>query len=442
MAVVVVVVAVVGALVEAGAFASSGPLRRVVLGTAPAVADPVFPAVAADGSMGFDAIWLGHGSVITAAHWSAATGRWSPAVALSGAEHLGVEGLEAGLVAGAPNGDAAGVWQGTTGAGPDYPLPSVLQARYRATPTGPWQPMITLASGRPVSGFGFTPELGMDAKGDAFVVWGAAHGLKLAEHAAGAATWSPPTVVRNAGSDSFAVSANGTLALLWEESVQGSYSGPARARLYVKVKPAGRPWLPTVSLGQTGVYNLQGDASDAFYSPRLTINGSGIVYATWQWPHDGTLVTRVGILGPGRKWRHPRYVTLPGSAEDPAIAADDHGTATVLWEAPQRGDPSLPVKVADISSRGRLLDVRTLGPGGGNEDPSIVADGRGDVVAQWDAAAGQRVVGQRRWCPRVNVSNDAWTNVAIAPDGIAQVLVYTAGSKQQIQAITLRACHA
>ncbi|HWE09455.1 MAG TPA: hypothetical protein VG325_08870 [Solirubrobacteraceae bacterium] len=434
----VTMVAVVAVLaVGCGGQAISGP-RAVARSSAGAVTSRLgaaafvaFPAVATDGADGFDAVWTG-GPGITTAHWSTAARTWSSATPLSG----GIPGQSTALVAGSASGGAAVVW--TVGSVDRAPA---IQARYRAALSSAWQQTATLYSSGSESVD--SPQVGMDDRGDAVAVWVTSGGaIDLAEHPAGAGAWLPRVTVttdRRAGNGLvFAVSAGGTLALAWEHHLSGGRGDRSRSRLDVKVRPVGsRGWLQTLSLGAEGEPTLQGDASTYIPSPSLASNARGSVFVAWPWPHRGTFYPRAAVLTPDSRWRTPHLVSLPHPGITPVIAGDDRGVATVLWQSysPSKAGPG-ELEQADLSPQARLLAIHQLGLGG---IPVIAADGTGDVVATWgESTAAFRPAGHR-WCPKLSLGRSSEAQVAIAPNGIAQVIWHR--ESETIAARTLTACH-
>ena len=388
-------------------FASSRP-TRVVSSTLGSSQFPGFPAVAADGSLGFDAVWTDR--AIRTAHWSAATRKWGKATTLSRAN----PGQSAAQIVASPSGAAAAVWI----SGPTSGTPQAIDASYRASASSAWQGPVTLVFSR-TSGF-YNPQLGMDSHGDAFAAWRTdSRSIVISEHLAGSTSWSPPATVvtdTHLSSLALAVSPDGTLAVVWEHYLSGGVlppSGGTKDVLYLRVKPAGQgSWLRRFRLGTDGAESGQDDAWIFLYGPRVAVNAHSTLFVTWQWPHKGEYHARVSILTARGEWRKPQSVVLPGTAGDPVIAGDDTGHATVLWEGAKT------IEEADLSPSARVLSTRSLGSGG---DPRLVSDSTGDIAGVW-GVTGVRPPG-RTWCPRIRLraAEDDWA-VAIAPDGVAQVL--------------------
>lgn len=239
------------AMVTALGLAEGGsrPGTTVVLGSA---LDPAYPDVVADGSLGFDAVWTDSETDIVTSHLSAITGQWSRPVALSSRV-----GQAQARIAGSASGAAAAVWYVNT----ESNRLQTVQASYRASATGAWQPAVTLAR----SGADWRSlQVGVDAHGDAFAAWINARGVEISEHLVGASAWSAPVPVerdRHAGEGSsldlaLGVSPSGTIALVWERYLGGSTLGGSsgtRDHLLLAIRPAGHhAWLRRISLGLDG----------------------------------------------------------------------------------------------------------------------------------------------------------------------------------------------
>jgi hypothetical protein len=212
--------------------------------------------------------------------------------------------------------------------------------------------------------------------------------------------------------------------------------GPSRNRLYIKAKPANsRSWLQTVNLGAEGAPTLQGNASTFIPSPSIAINARGSVFVAWQWPHHGTFYPRAAVLTPAGHWRTPRLTFLPHPGITPVIAADNRG-ATVLWQTYSPSTPgSVALEQAGLSPRARPLATRRLGVGG---IPVIAANRTGDLVADWGSSTVAMRPAGHRWCPKLSLGHSTEAQVAIAPNGVAQVIWDHAS--QTIEARTLTVC--
>ena len=397
-------VVAVGLGVVGAGFASrrSQSVRASTLG---ATQFPGYPSVAADGSLGFDAVWADR--AIVTAHWSASTGVWTRAVELPG----WIPGQWEPQVAGSPSGAAAIVW--TQGS---FNAPQDVEASYRPAGINTWPPPVRIfsTSSHSVSEI---PQVGMDDHGDAFAAWATSRALYVAEHPAHASSWSTHIAVAHAGLKAFAVSPDGAAVAVWERSLSGGPSTATKDLLYVSVKPPGQTsWSRPLDLGRSGYYPLQGDAWIFQPQPRVAINAHGTVFVVWQWPRKSDFYPRVAILTAADDWRKPTSVALPEPGTDPVIAGDDRGASTVLWNVSNGREG---IEQADLSPGGRVLATRALGPGG---DARLVSDGNGDLAGVWSNAA-VRPAEQAKWCPKIklNAAEDDWA-VAIAPDGVGQVL--------------------
>src|ERR1700759_3930274 len=148
------------ALIGLGAAGASGGSAGASSATLGSSVFPGSPAVAADGTNGFDVVWADR--QITTAHWSAATHRWTPAVRLPGS----VPGQWEPQVAAASSGAAAILWtQGPSSS------PQDVEATYRPAGSSAWPNPVKLFSASGNAGVSEIPQVGMDHRGDAFAAW-------------------------------------------------------------------------------------------------------------------------------------------------------------------------------------------------------------------------------------------------------------------------------
>jgi hypothetical protein len=267
-----------------------------------------------------------------------------------------------------------------------------------------------------------------------------ADALNVSEHAAGAASWTPPVTLADAGLEAFAVSPNGAAAAVWERYLGGGFSTPSRDRLYLSVKPPGQTrWRSPIYLGRSGYQPLQGDGYIFLPQPQVAINAAATVFVAWQWPHKHQFYPRVALVTAASNWRLTTSVVMPRPGTNPVIAGDDQGSATLLWDGPR-----FSLLEAALTPSGHVLWTHALAPQG-DSHPVLAADGRGDVVGEWGRAA-LRPAHRRAWCPSITTpaAEDDW-GAAISPTGLGMVVwehirspVRSAGDA--IQARTLTAC--
>ena len=393
---------------------------------------PAYPDITADGQSGFDAIWTGPAGVMTA-RLPAAGQAWLPAQSLGP-----YAGQPEPLIVSSDAGAAAAAWavDPSTANGRD-----TITVRYRPGPTAAWDPAVTLRGGVG------TPALGMDAADDAFVIWATDAGpLKLSERPAGAGGWTPPSTIPGAGpggTPSFAVGPDGTLAVLTEGKAEsaGRSQGPSppyRSPLSLRVRPAGSSrWLPAVQLGTQGAYNLQDDIEFYQYSPRVTVDARGTVFASWQWPHRGGFTPRVAMLTRRDDWRRAGITALPLPGLEPVIAADAHDQSFVVWEGNFTRDA---VVTATLNSRLRVTSVHAISrfP---DAHPEVSADAQGTAMAGWPDGGALHPAG-RGWCPTRVFGYGVGASVAVADDGTG-VLLWQPTSRSDrppVVAATFTAC--
>ena len=408
----VLVVGICGAAGSALALSSSSDAGRAGVWLGPGGAVP-FPAIVADGRLGFDAVWNAAGNEIATAHLSAVTGRWSTPVTLSGPA-----GQSQPQVAGSSSGAAAVSWFLLPSDGAPY----TVQVRYRPSATGTWQPTVTLGTGALPRE---KPQVAIDARGDAVAAWLGRGGVRMSEHPAGASTWSAPALVLRLSQNSsspaddltLAGSSSGTIAMVWERYVGGSVlccSSPGtRDVLTLAVRAAGQSRWHRANLGLDGTASGQGAVDPYTYGPQVTVNRGGTVFIASQWPHNGRYYARAAMITPADHWGRPRFA-VTGEGLEPSIAAGDQGYSTVIWGGGPNG-----LLVADLSPRARLLRVRPL-PGHG-ASPRLVDDGHGDLAGVWGESDYRPA--HHSWCRPTPYNAGLEDNdVAIAPDGRGEII--------------------
>lgn len=235
------------------------------------------------------------------------------------------------------------------------------------------------------------------------------------------------------------MSPDGTLALAWKHHPSGGVNGPSTNRLYLRVRPVHRSWQPVLTLGAEGEPTHQGDGPPGVYmpGPRVATNARDDVFAVWQWPDHQTFYPRAAVVTRASHWRRPRFVSLPQAGLNPVIAADDRGAATILWQSTSSsGAGAASIEQAGLSAEARLSAIRRVGAGA---EPVMAIDERGDLAAAWSAptAAAYRPA-QQRWCPPLSLGQSPEVQIAIAPDGVAQVIWHRASSNEPTTAIEAR----
>jgi PKD repeat protein len=265
--------------------------------------------------------------------------------------------------------------------------------------------------------------------------------LVLCGSAAGAATWRTPQALsatgENAATAQVAVDSRGDSVAVWDFGPDGSNNRIVQA----SVRPAGGSW-------QTTPTNL---ATCFFFSttPQVAVDPKGDAIAAFECATGSGRVIDVATQPAGGSWSQP--VTISNTAEinveDPEVAIDANGDATVAWvalgasatsfieaaERPAGGSWSQPVDVSRTDD--------SVGP------PVLAMDSGGDATAVWTinnginlvAEASLRPEGATTWSAPVDLSSAdaaaAGARVAVTPGGTSvAVWQHGTGSSATVQA--------
>lgn len=265
------------------------------------------------------AVWRqsdANGSRIQGASLSA-NGRWSSPSAVSAA---GGDAWDP-QVAMASDGTALTTWSRFDGT--SYRV----QASTRAA-SGPW------SSPRSLSAAGadaWDPQVALDAKGGAAVVWRRSDGsndrIEAVSQPPGG-TWSTPDAIsaagRNAHDPQVAVAPAGMVTAVWSR-----WDG-SNDRVQTSSWMPGGVWSPPTTLSRPDQ-----DGQDA----QLAASPDGTATAAWRQTQGFDVFTLAAIRTPAGAWSVPSRLsqytfpsTSPGLGTAPALSAGPDGTVAVVWE--------------------------------------------------------------------------------------------------------------
>ena len=252
-----------------------------------------------------------------------------------------------------------------------------------AAPT--WRPVTNLfADLSAAGGSAFTPAIGVDAAGNATVVWSRSNGTQYvvqASYRPVGGTWSAPVDLaggRMIVDPQVVVDRAGNATAIWRRVETD------RSVVQTTSRPAGGAWSTPVDLStDTSVDYSQRDV------PQLAVDPAGAVTATWSrfeaapgqpWRFTAQSSTRAT----DGTWSTPVDLSPAGSpAKTTDVAVDPAGNATAVWVAgstvqaasrPAGGTWGTP---AQLSS--------TAGP---RANPRVVVDPTGTATAAWGSFAG------------------------------------------------------
>jgi hypothetical protein len=313
----------------------------------------------------------GDGSYVQASTRTAG-GEWSSPVALS--PQLGEEwDIFSPDVAMDAAGDAVAIWSQNT-PGTQFALEASIKPA-----GGEWSAPVTL-SATGVTGSDAT--LAMDPAGDATVVWSdrSPSILHARTLSIGAKEWSAPVTIAGAGGEFSDIqvlyNAAGDAGMVWRRK-----TGEFKYALEGALRPAGGEWQPPVALAST--------AYSPFF-PQAAIDPAGNVTAAWDSIH-GEEVVETADLTVGGGWG-PRTVIEAITWSEPsiehlALAIDRAGNALLAFEAREEGSFKTRVRVASRPSGGAWQSPVLLSPAGVSTRTAALAfDGAGDATLLWRAA--------------------------------------------------------
>jgi hypothetical protein len=330
--------------------------------------DAFNPQVAVDGRGDAIAVWELWDSASSSplgvqAARRPAGGSWSPPVTLS---RPGAEYVQLAVNA---RGAAVAVWRRFDG--------TAYRVQAARRPAGrSWGSPVTLSDPGQDA---YEPQVAVDGKGNATVVWEAS-GIRAARRPAGG-SWGKPVTLSgpNARSPRLAVNGRGTAVAVWQ---RGGITVKAARR------PSGGAWGRPVTLSAHGG------------APDVALDGRGTAVAVWQ--RSGGPVDRVQAARQpaGGAWGRP--VTLSDSgqnAENAQVAVNWRGTAVVVWERSDAWGFPRGVHAARRPSGGAWgRPVRLSEPGSYAGGAQVAVDGQGNATAVWNASDGTsyRVQAARR----------------------------------------------
>ncbi|HET9257141.1 MAG TPA: hypothetical protein VFO16_18350, partial [Pseudonocardiaceae bacterium] len=262
-------------------------------------------------------------------------------------------------------GDAVAVWTRSNGTN------FIVQAAARPA-GGAWQAPINLsATGQNAS----TPQVGIDAQGDAVAVWTHFSGTNDIVQAAarsGGGAWQAPVnlsaVGQNAVAPQVGIDAQGDAVVVWTRSNGINDIVQAAAR------SAGGAWQAPVSLSAAGQ-----NASD----PQVAVNAQGNAVAVWTRSNGSNDIVQAAARSAAGAWQAP--VSLSGTGQNasaPQVGVDGQGDAVAVWTR-SNGSNDI-VQAAARSAAGAWQTPVSLSGTGQNAGASQVAvNAQGNAVAVW-----------------------------------------------------------
>jgi hypothetical protein len=261
-------------------------------------------------------------------------------------------------------GDAVLVWDRTSGG------PYGVQAAVRPAGGSFSVPPRNLST---PGQFSNAPQVAIDERGDAVVVWATNGSKVLAVTRPAGGSFSTPVEVSGAGAfdkPQVAIGAAGDIAVVWQRA--NGYDGPIQAA----VRPAGGSFSTPVELAPSG---------QSGFDPQVAVDQAGNALVVWR--STGTAQSVQAALRPagGTFSAALTLATAPQIRSGPQVAVDAAGEAAVVWS--RQDDPPGATVQAAVRPAGGFFSTAVVlsGPpsGGSALDPQVAIDRAGNTYAVW-----------------------------------------------------------
>jgi PKD domain len=330
------------------------------------------PQVAVDAQGNATAVWErpnGTNIIVEAASRPAGSGAWQASVPLSSATAI----MPLPQVAVDARGDAVAVWESYIAGEP------VVEAATRTGFAGAWQAPVELSSPGVV---GLRPDLAVDARGDAVVVWQRGPGLVEAASRPAGGSWQTPAILTKSAEDlhsaEVGIDASGEATAVWEEQVG------AEVRIDAASRPAGGAWQTPVTLSAAG---------ENANEPRVAVNARGDAVAVWERPSGEELIEAATKSASSPTWGGPAPLTKPetgkGEPGNQQVTIDGQGEIVAVWGRFNGTHETIEATEGHVSSSVWQVPVALSPPGTNHEEhPAVAVNEQGNAVVVWERSNG------------------------------------------------------
>jgi hypothetical protein len=303
------------------------------------------------------------------------------------------------------NGDALAVWDQGDGI-----RQNIWSNRYTAA-SNAWGTAVLIETD---SGGAISPQLAIDANGNALAVWSGGLNIWSNRYTAATNSWGTAALIEinagSAGRPHISIDANGNALAVWAQD--GDTTSATRDDIWSNRYTIGSGWGPPVLI-ETNM----GGADN----PRIAMNASGNAIAVWQ-QSDGTRDNiwanrYIAGTGAGSGWGTAARIETDnvGSAVSPQLAIDSNGNALAVWQ--QDGDASAVVNDDIWFNRYTAGTSNSWGTAALMEtgvyraaSPQIAMNASGNAIAVWYQLDGTRQnILSRRYS-----AGSGWDTVAYA----------------------------
>ena len=255
-----------------------------------------------------------------------------------------------------------------------------IQIRRRST-SGSLSPVQTLS---PAHGDAGSPQVAVDAHGNALVVWarwnGHSHIIQLRRRSA-SGTLSPVQTLSAFGDaldPQLAIDRNGNALVVWEAS-EGIAEASFPYSIHLRRRSASGILGPikTLSLDDAG-------------SPQLAIDRNGNALVVWQRADSSGSRIQLRRRSASGTLRPVRTLSAVGpNTYNPQIAIDRNGNALVVWSRVDGTGERIELRRRSVT--GALSRIQTVSAAGAtSEGPQVAINSNGNALVVWSRRAGSR----------------------------------------------------
>ncbi len=227
------------------------------------------------------------------------------------------------------------------------------------------------------------PRVAMNAGGEAVVVWslfaGGQSEVQATTAAPGAAFGAPVGISGPPGTamtPQVALDAHGNAIVVWE-----GWDG-ANMRIADAVRPAGSGFQAPAWLSPSG---------DNAGAPQIAFDASGNALAVWRFDGPPASTIQTSYRPVGGSFEGPQQVSVPSSepAQNPQVAFDGEGEGVVAWQQSDGSEMSVLANVRTPGTAGLFGTQSTLDSGSEEAfEPQIAGDGLSGTVVSWETFNG------------------------------------------------------
>jgi len=319
-------------------------------------------------------------------------------------------------------GDAVAVWDGEVGTG------FVVQAAVRRA-GGAWQAPIDISAASPGPMDG--PQVAIDAQGNAVAVWTRHNGTEYIVQSAvrpASGRWQVPVNLSAAGHNAtrpqVALDPRGNAVAVWQR-----FKSRHVIAVQAATRPVGGSWQAPVELSASG--------QESSVAPQVAVGANGDAVAVWRNHSSSGFVVTAALRPAGGTWQAPVDISAVGLSApaslvlgvSPQVAVDAEGNAVAVWNHPTASTSIVQGAVRTAAGPWQA-PVNLSAAGRHAEDADIAVDPRGNAIAVWDRSVGDTSIVQSAaraaggaWQAPVNLStagDDAvGPRVAVDPQGNA-----------------------